>query len=195
MRRSSNKELPSPRVSKSVFLPDSIQQPETPVKPDDFSQAAWDIIVKAVEFVQNIEIFNLDQLLERYVGAVVKAHECACPSCIQHVRGLTEALNKELHRQTDYSGYDIEDQTLANLAINTAQNVFQHKKDLDRQERLEAWEKRGEEICELMDKYISNKNDCEGGDPLNTQERAKVRQLIAQAKIRAQARRQNKSQH
>lgn len=172
--------LPDPKLSRSINLMSIFSFPEAEQRPQEISPSSWKVITKAIEFTHQVEIRYLDELITQYVAAIVRAEGCKCGQCIKRARILTEKLDEELIRQTEFmtSEIEYEDKILAEQAISIAMQRMHEK-------RMKSWDKRAKKLRKLIDAYLQGK-DNHLGDPLTPTQRAEVQRLLAEARQRAE---------
>lgn len=127
-RRTPRDNRPLIEVSRTTPIENIALKPETPEKPDDFSESSWQIIVAATEFVNQIELRTLDELIYRYLKTIVSAERCVCHQCRLLVISLSEQLDKELFRQR--KSFASEQQYLHDMEPDQTKKIAEQQKIL-----------------------------------------------------------------
>lgn len=120
---------PSLSVSRKIRMRDIAPKLERPEKPADFSDASWEIIIAATDFVNELELITLDRLIDQYLETITRAELCGCNQCRLLALSLSDKLDQELFRQRH--SFAAEQQYLTDLESNRTIQMTEQEKIQD----------------------------------------------------------------
>jgi len=187
------KPQPDLELSNTSKLINLYKSSETPKRPKEISKKNWQIICLATEFIHQLELSALDELITQSIVSIIRAEKCGCHQCRKASQRISSELDKELQRQTIYHYQELEEEEY--LPPYLEEQLKKGKRWIKRLKRIgsdenkqrrQAVEKRSIRLKQLMNKYMNEKGS-HISDPLSLEERAEVKMLIQEAKQRAEA--------